>query len=145
MEKWNKEYEKRNQDSSKRNFLIHFLNVENVEDFKNIRYYKEKAFWRYLQSAEWEIVMDKIILDILISELLEAFQWYLKSAEGEDSYGQYNLGNCNENGIGATNDNWTLIGTTKGDEKAFQWYLKSDESGNYCYKNGIGTAKDEGT
>ncbi|RHZ51822.1 hypothetical protein Glove_469g19 [Diversispora epigaea] len=71
----------------------------------------------------------------------KAFQSYLKSAEGGNSYGQSNLGCCYENGIG----------TTKYEEKAFHWYLKSAEGGNitgqynlgHCYQHGIGTTKDE--
>ncbi|RHZ64743.1 hypothetical protein Glove_320g193 [Diversispora epigaea] len=71
----------------------------------------------------------------------KAFQWYLKSAKGGNSYGQFILGGCYRQGIG----------TTKDEEKAFQWYLKSAEGGNSdgqynlgkYYHNGIGTTKDE--
>ncbi|RHZ74817.1 hypothetical protein Glove_219g162 [Diversispora epigaea] len=71
----------------------------------------------------------------------KAFQWYLKSAEGGDSDGQYSLGYCYQNGIG----------TTKDEEKAFRWYLKSAEAGNLLGQNnlgdyyyfGTGTTKDE--
>ncbi|RHZ88802.1 hypothetical protein Glove_21g166 [Diversispora epigaea] len=82
----------------------------------------------------------------------KAFQWYLKSAEGGSSRGQYNLGYYYHNG--------------KDEKKAFQWYLKLSEGGNQkeknnlgifiirgscggqfslgnCYRDGIGTTKDE--
>ncbi|RHZ80062.1 hypothetical protein Glove_139g107 [Diversispora epigaea] len=88
----------------------------------------------------------------------EAFQWYLKSAEGENyagqnnlaeggnNYGQYNLGHCYCNGIGTMEDKKKNFS-----EKAFQWYMKSAEEGNhlgqrnldYCNQYGIGTMKDE--
>ncbi|RHZ45721.1 hypothetical protein Glove_658g12 [Diversispora epigaea] len=76
-----------------------------------------------------------------IKDEVKAYQWYLKSAEGENHAGQNNLGNCYRNGSG----------TTKDEEKAFQWYLKSAKGGNhtgqynlgYYYQQGNGTTKDE--
>ncbi len=49
-----------------------------------------------------------------------AFEWYLKSAEGENSKAQYNLGGCYYHGRG----------TDKDMKRAFEWYLKSAEGGN---------------
>lgn len=45
----------------------------------------------------------------------EKFQWYIKLAEGGNSRGQCNLGNCYRDGAR----------TTKNEEKAFQQYIKS--------------------
>ncbi|PKY56391.1 kinase-like protein [Rhizophagus irregularis] len=72
---------------------------------------------------------------------MKAFEWYLKSAENGNSYGQFNLGCCYEYGIG----------TDKNETKAFEWYLKSAKNGNgkgqlslgNCYKKGIGIDKNE--
>ncbi|RGB37214.1 kinase-like domain-containing protein, partial [Rhizophagus diaphanus] len=72
---------------------------------------------------------------------IRAFKWYLRSAENRNSYGQYRLGKCYENGIG----------TDKNATKAFELYLKSAINGNgygqyslgNCYNNGIGTDKNE--
>ncbi|RHZ86131.1 hypothetical protein Glove_54g34 [Diversispora epigaea] len=88
---------------------------------------KKKAFQWYLKSAEGYNIKDE----------QKAFQWYLKLAEAE-------LGNSDElNNLG--------IGTIEDEEKAFQWLFKPTEGGNNygkyflgcCYKNEIGTSKDE--
>ncbi|RHZ67787.1 hypothetical protein Glove_299g37 [Diversispora epigaea] len=108
---------------------------------------EKKAFLYYLKSAEGK---DRIILEF----------WHLKSAEGENPFGQNNLGNCYRNGIGTTKDKEKAfqccynygIGTTKDKEKTFQWCLKSAEGGNHpgqsnlgnCYYFEIGTKEDEG-
>ena len=50
----------------------------------------------------------------------KAFYWYKKSAEQENSFGQWRLAHCYEDGIGCCVDK----------EKAFYWYKKSAEQGN---------------
>ena len=53
---------------------------------------------------------------------------YKKSAEQENSDGQYQLGRCYKDGIGIEKD----------EAKAFEWYKKSaEEENNYRSKNKI--------
>jgi TPR repeat protein len=71
----------------------------------------------------------------------EAFIYYQKSANVNDTEGKYNLGRCYENGIGIEKDEF----------KAFKLYETAAEN-NYskglldlsrCYYNGIGIQKNE--
>ncbi|RHZ86474.1 hypothetical protein Glove_50g58 [Diversispora epigaea] len=102
----------------------------------------------------------------------KAFQWYLKSAEGGNEYGQYNLtkgGDGDEQNclgesycckIATEKDKEKVFqlfkklveGDSSGqNEKAFQRFMKSAKGGNsdgqnnlgYCYLCGIGTTNDE--
>ncbi|EXX70696.1 kinase-like domain-containing protein [Rhizophagus irregularis DAOM 181602=DAOM 197198] len=71
---------------------------------------------------------------------IEAFKWYLKSAE-KDVKSQSYIGYCYLKGYGID----------KNETKAFKWYLKSAKNGDamsqnnvgYCYDHGIGIDKDE--
>ncbi|RHZ83714.1 hypothetical protein Glove_88g32 [Diversispora epigaea] len=70
-----------------------------------------------LKSAEGEIVMDRIDFEIIILQNGIAFQWYLKSAEGGNITGQFNLGH------------------SKGGNKESQCFIE------YLYRNEIGISK----
>ena len=51
----------------------------------------------------------------------KAFEWFFKSAEQGNSFGQYNLGVMYQNGCGVEKDL----------KKAIEWYFKSAEQGNF--------------
>ncbi|RHZ45060.1 hypothetical protein Glove_692g14 [Diversispora epigaea] len=103
---------------------------------------EKEEFRQYLKSAERGDNEEKAFQLNLGYCYEKAFQWFLKSAEGENHNGQNNLGTCYRDGIG----------TIKDEGKAFQQYLKSAEGESstgqinlgYCYFNGNGTIKDEG-
>ncbi len=69
----------------------------------------------------------------------KAVEWYLKAAEQDDKYAQYNLGYCYDKGQGVEQDY----------QKAVEWYTKAAEQGNVdaqchlgvCYINGQGVEK----
>ncbi|CAG8598067.1 2388_t:CDS:2 [Ambispora gerdemannii] len=65
----------------------------------------------------------------------KAFQWYLRAAEQNDSFGQNQVGYFYQNGIG----------TKVNDEKAFYWYQRSADNGCSEGKSNLGSCYEYGT
>lgn len=70
----------------------------------------------------------------------EAYDWFMKAAEGGNASAQYNLGLCYRNGWGVAPDSL----------ESFNWFMKSAEGGNasaqyklgLCYLDGSGVPQD---
>lgn len=58
----------------------------------------------------------------------KAFQWFMKSAEGDNADGMFKVGFCFENGFGVEQDH----------AKAYEWYLKSANHGNVSAMHSVG-------
>lgn len=70
----------------------------------------------------------------------EAFDWFMKAADGGNAAAQYNLGLCYRNGWGVASDSL----------ESFNWFMKAAEGGNasaqyklgLCYLDGKGVVPD---
>ena len=70
----------------------------------------------------------------------EAFDWFMKAADGGNAAAQYNLGLCYRNGWGVASDSL----------ESFNWFMKAAEGGNasaqyklgLCYLDGKGVSQD---
>ena len=70
----------------------------------------------------------------------EAFDWFMKAADGGNAAAQYNLGLCYRNGWGVASDSL----------ESFNWFMKAAEGGNasaqyklgLCYLDGKGVYQD---
>ena len=70
----------------------------------------------------------------------EAFDWFMKAADGGNAAAQYNLGRCYRNGWGVASDSL----------ESFNWFMKAAEGGNasaqyklgLCYLDGKGVVPD---
>ncbi|RHZ78056.1 hypothetical protein Glove_168g163 [Diversispora epigaea] len=95
---------------------------------------EESAFQWYLKSAEGEIVLDRIILVIAISKGLERQKNEEKVFHWYSKSEGGNIGG--QNGLGFCYEYG--VGTIKDEEKAFQWYLKSAEGGLSYRQSNLG-------
>ncbi|RHZ89863.1 hypothetical protein Glove_9g261 [Diversispora epigaea] len=80
-----------------------------------------------------EIVVDKIVLDIVMIKVLESqeerpFQWYPKSAEAGYHLGQNNLGSCYNHGIGNTKHEEAKLDKTDSDDSTHKGTLYCDDT-----------------
>ena len=57
-----------------------------------------------------------------------AIEWYMKAAEQENAYAQYNLGECYRDGEGVEKDF----------KQDFEWFIKAVEQGNTPAQNNLG-------
>ncbi|KAG9299814.1 hypothetical protein G9A89_013174 [Geosiphon pyriformis] len=130
----------------------------------------ENLFY-YLKNKSFKSSTDHILLGFslehgigTIPNLTKAFLEYQKAANAKDSFRQFFLGYCYNNGIGTSQDRTgnllaqtnlatcyiNGLGTTKNNEKAFKLYSKAAEAGysvaqtqlRTYYINGLQTMKD---